>query len=175
MNSEGRSEMLRGIPTTRGGVLAQDKPVARQSLPSVSQRQFPGSAKRLERYRLWRHAIHQDASLTRRGSPSALLNVAFAPPALRRSMMLASKQSCSASIWRASYPRFSIFCFIASIETVSVRLRPCWSRGIRRSRQVTYASSFSLFVKSLKHCTEVQLEAAESTPCPSKFVSDLPG
>jgi hypothetical protein len=27
----------------------------------------------------------------------------------------------------------------------------------------------------LKHCTEVQLEAAESTTRPSKFVSDLPG
>jgi hypothetical protein len=27
----------------------------------------------------------------------------------------------------------------------------------------------------LKHCTEVQLEAAEPSPGASKFVSDLPG
>jgi hypothetical protein len=43
-----------------------------------------------------------------------------------------------------------------------------------KSRSAESEQSSGWFER-LKHCTEVQLEAAESTSCPSKFVSDLPG
>jgi hypothetical protein len=63
----------------------------------------------------------------------------------------------------------------ASAHRRPARVRSMIARENRSKSRSAESEQSSGWFERLKHCTEVQLEAAESTSCPSKFVSDLPG